>query len=110
MPRQKTFTLESNIERAACARIVKELRVHSVKFNTLGSDTGYPDRIFWLPGGKPVLIEFKRPGGKISPKQQYQIDRLKKLGYIVEVCYSEEEAYKKVKEAMGATQLSGEGS
>lgn len=103
MSGQRIFTVEADIERRACEIIAKDLGVISVKFNTRGGDTGYPDRIFWLPGGKPLLIEFKKPGGKLSAKQEYQIERLKKLGYLVEVCYSEAEAYKAVKSALGTT-------
>lgn len=91
---------EASIERRACARILAELGIRNVKFNTMGGDTGYPDRIFWLPGGRPLLIEFKRPGGKLSEKQKFQINRLRAGGYLVEVCYSEDEAYQAVKTAL----------
>lgn len=109
MSGQKTAPLESTLERQACLWISQELGVINSKFNTT-SDTGYPDRIFWVPGGKPVLIEFKRPGGKVSPKQKYQIDRLRKLGYRVEVCTNAKDAYKAVKEELDAAQVSRRGS
>ena len=109
MPGQKTVALESVLEYEACFWISQELGVINTKFNTT-SDTGYPDRIFWVPGGKPVLIEFKRPGGKVSPKQKYQIDRLRKLGYRVEVCSNAKDAFKAVKEELEAAQVSGRSS
>lgn len=74
--------LESSIERKACSE-AKKLGVRNVKMNTL-SDTGWPDRMFLIPGGRPLFIEFKRPGGELSPKQQYVHDLLKSLGYTVE--------------------------
>ena len=106
MPGQVRTTAESVIERDSCEWIAKELGVHSVKFNTTGSDTGYPDRIFWIPGGQPLLIEFKKPGGQLSAKQKYQIERLEKLGYNVKVCTNARQAFKAAQEALGAARLS----
>ncbi len=48
-------------------------------------DTSYPDRIFWIEGGKPLVIEFKRPGPDPKPKQEYVHGLLRTLGYQVEV-------------------------
>lgn len=99
---------ESTIERRACQRVLKELGVRSVKFVTPG-DTGYPDRIFWIPGGKPLFIEFKVPGAEPRPKQIYIHELLRKLGYQVEVCDNEEDTVKIVKAAtLEATRLSKE--
>jgi hypothetical protein len=46
---------------------------------------GYPDRIVWLKGGRPVLIEFKSPTGVLSAKQKVVQKRLIDLGYKVYV-------------------------
>jgi hypothetical protein len=54
------------------------------KLKVLG-DTSWPDRIFWLPGGKPLLIEFKRPGYDPQPKQSDTHESLKDLGYDIQV-------------------------
>lgn len=77
-------TPEGLIEQEACALILKELGIIGAKL-TVPGDTGYPDRIFWLPGGRPLLIEFKQPGEAPEPKQEYHIRRLRALGYLVEV-------------------------
>lgn len=52
---------------------------------------GFPDRIFWMPGGSPVLIETKRPGGKPTKLQERMIARLKSLGYKIFIIESYDE-------------------
>jgi hypothetical protein len=47
-------------------------------------DTGYPDRVVWFPGGKPIFIEFKREGYEPEPKQEEIHAELKRLGYHIE--------------------------
>lgn len=45
----------------------------------------FPDIEIFLKGGRPFLIEFKRPGEDPEPLQQEKIDALLLLGYDVEV-------------------------
>ncbi len=52
---------------------------------------GSPDRLIILPEGRIFFVELKRPGGKLSPAQRFEIDRLKKLGIEVFVLSSSEE-------------------
>lgn len=40
-----------------------------------------PDRIFFLPGGRAVLVETKRPKKTLRPGQQRAINRFLKLGF-----------------------------
>jgi hypothetical protein len=93
---------ESAIEKTACRQIYAYFGVESLKLN-VRSNTGYPDRIFFLPGGRPVFIEFKRPGGILSAKQRYQKKKLEGMGYPVFVAYSESQALHFVKEMGGRT-------
>ena len=79
--------LESKIERDACRKIYQMFGITNVKFTPTKS-TGYPDRILWVPGGKPLFIEFKRPGEDLKPKQKYIAKELRKLGYNVVACDS----------------------
>jgi hypothetical protein len=46
------------------------------------NQTGWPDRTF-LRGGRTVFIEFKKPGGVVSKKQFYWINRIRSLGFDV---------------------------
>jgi hypothetical protein len=88
-------TLESRIEHRACLKILQHLGVESIKLNVHGQ-TGLPDRMFLIPGGKPVFIEFKRPGGVVSKKQEYMRKLLTRLGYPVYICDSVENAFVRI--------------
>lgn len=96
--------LESKIERDAVELVWRHLGIVGSKLVTPG-DTGYPDRIFWLPAGKPLLIEFKKPGEEPEPKQEYIHDQLRKLGYIVEVHDNAVRAFQAVIQALESTRL-----
>lgn len=69
----------------------KTHNVLAVKFIDPGN-TGAPDRICFLPGGKILLIEFKKPGGLLSVKQQLYHKRLYELGQFVYTCCSFQQA------------------
>ena len=97
--------LETKIELQACDLIFGNLGIGSLKVNVRGN-TGWPDRIFWVPGGKPLIIEFKTPDGELSPKQKYHIERLKKDGYNVEVCDDAIDAFLAAIRAVETTDLS----
>ena len=53
--------LESKVERTACKKIRELLGIESTKLNVRG-ETGLPDRLFWIPGGRPLFIEFNLLG------------------------------------------------
>lgn len=74
---------ERNIE----ARVVRWADQHAVLHTKLNVmlRRGLPDDIFWIPGGRPALLEFKRRGKKPTPLQAYTIKKLKALGY--DVCW-----------------------
>jgi hypothetical protein len=88
---------ESDIERAACERIKDELGVRNIKVK---SGDGFPDRMFLIPGGKPLIIEFKRPGEVTRPRQTEWIESLKRLGYDVEIHDTVSEAFKAAETAL----------
>lgn len=77
--------LESSIERKV-VKWCKEHRVLTTKLNGLGQ-RGKPDRVFWLPRGKAVLAEFKRPGAKTTKLQVFTIERYVELGFDVFIFY-----------------------
>lgn len=78
------------------------------KLQILG-DTGYPDRIIWFPGGRPILFEFKREGYEPDPKQAFIHKELRSLGYIVETHTNANRAIQSLSDAVAAAQLSKEG-
>lgn len=46
---------------------------------------GAPDRFFFGPGGRLIMIEFKKEGEKPKPHQEREIKRLRDLGFEVHV-------------------------
>lgn len=73
--------LEKQIEAAVC-KYAKEKGILVYKFSS-PNHIGVPDRIFFAPGGKVFLIEFKREGGKPTPMQVREADRLATVGHMV---------------------------
>ncbi len=81
---------ESTLE----ARCVKWARDRGVQVGKLTECIGLPDRIFFTPGGKPLIVEFKRPDGegdKDDPAQNWHVAELVKKGYRAWFCESCEE-------------------
>ncbi len=72
---------ESSIE-AAFVRVLKRHGLMTLKLNVTGH-RGWPDRIVFLPGGRAVFCELKRPGGKLRPLQEHVHAQLKALGFQV---------------------------
>lgn len=44
------------------------------------AEAGWPDRLFISPIGHTIFIEFKRPGFKPDPLQEFRLDQLRKRG------------------------------
>ena len=79
---------ESQIE-ARLVRGVKALGGRAYKFVSPGN-TGVPDRLVVLPGGRIIFVELKTDVGKLSPMQIRQIDFLRSRGVPVRVLYGME--------------------
>jgi hypothetical protein len=80
-------TLESAIEKKLRAR-VKAHGGQCLKWVSPG-ESGVPDRIVLLPGGRVVFVETKRPkGGKLSPLQNHWGRVLRGLGFEVWVVWN----------------------
>ena len=61
-------------------RWAEEQGIEHTKLNLLGNRS-WPDRCFWLAGGRPLLMEFKRLGKGPRKQQEAKIARLKRLSY-----------------------------
>lgn len=86
---------ESTVERYLVRR-VKELGGLAIKLSPAGM-TGLPDRLILLPGARVIFAEVKRPGEKPRPIQERIHDRLRLLGFRVEVVDSNEKIREMVK-------------
>ena len=51
----------------------------------LPSVSGLPDRLILLPGGRIYFAELKSPTGTVKPHQTVIHNRLRTLGFVVEV-------------------------
>jgi hypothetical protein len=51
----------------------------------LPSVSGLPDRMVLLPGGRLLFVELKSPTGTVAPHQTVIHNRLRTLGFTVEV-------------------------
>lgn len=73
-------TREATVERKVC-RDAEKLGVPNVKIKM----PGWPDRQFFIIGGRSLFIEFKNQSGdeELRPLQDYWCDKLEKLGYYV---------------------------
>jgi len=73
---------EAEIERA-CNDIAEAMGGMHRKMDVGSGAKGWPDRAYWLPGGLHFIVEFKRPGGRVSPMQRHRIQALAALGHRV---------------------------
>jgi hypothetical protein len=68
---------------------VKKLKGEALKFFCM-SFTGMPDRIVLMPGGRAWFVELKSTGNKPSPRQEFVIGWLRRLGFQVFVIDTQE--------------------
>ena len=78
---------ERDIERKLKKRVEG---MGGICFKFISSISGVPDRLVLMAGGRIVFVELKRPEEKPRPLQQRQIEKIRKLGFRVEVIDSEE--------------------
>jgi len=93
--------LEKDIEKSVCGW-ADEVGIEHIKME-LKHDVGWPDRMFLVPGGKPVIIEFKRPatagkddGGVLKGIQKERIKYLIENGYNIYVCDNKDNAIRAI--------------
>ena len=71
---------KASVENPCVAYAKKVYGIKVLKVNPLWA-AGWQDRIFFIPGGRVLIIEFKRPGGKSSKLQQQRHKELLEAGY-----------------------------
>lgn len=91
---------ESSIAKAVVTAAKKRWGVESIKLSTSGhyGTGGWPDRLFLIPGGRPLFIEFKSASGwTLTELQAHRIHLLRTAGYDAEVHYSVADAIYAIK-------------
>lgn len=92
---------ETYIEREVC-KWARDRGVPALK-NDPTYFAGCPDRIFLVPGGRPIIIEFKKPGEEPERLQAYWMEQFRKLDYDVRWTDSKEEAIKWLEEKLNGS-------
>jgi tRNA U54 and U55 pseudouridine synthase Pus10 len=99
---------ESSLE-ASVVEWAKKHGVHyCIKLQGAGNKS-LPDRMFLLGGGRPFLIEFKKPGEKPTKLQEFTHAELWAMGYDVEVHSTRQGAIDAIKQRLDAARLPDEG-
>lgn len=83
--------LEASIERRFI-QLLDDRGITHLKLNVNGN-RGWPDRIVFLPGGRPVLVELKRQGEEPRPLQVHVHRELRQMGYPVIVSDDPDKVY-----------------
>ena len=84
------MTLENTIE-AYLVKRVKELGGFSLKTDRV-EGRRFVDRTCFLPGGRTLIVECKRPkGGRRQALQVHHIDLLVEMGHEAHFCKTKEE-------------------
>lgn len=82
--------LEKNIENRL-RKQVKQIGGEAYKFESPGN-SGVPDRLIILPGGRVYMVETKKPKtGRVRKLQTYQQNKLRRLGVDVRVIFTYEQ-------------------
>lgn len=75
---------EGKIESRVAEEALRQYGVFSIKIKS-AQERGYPDRLFLIPGGRGLFIEFKRGTSQLDRYQQMIHERLIYAGYDVQV-------------------------
>ena len=100
----KPRILEATLEHRVVRHAEYEMCITSTKLNVRGR-RGQTDRVFWIPGGRPLLLELKREGEEPRKLQLYTIKQLRELGYNVETADNFDAAIFHIRSACAAARL-----
>ena len=84
----KESAIESKVVAAAAAMGVRSIKLKS---------RAWPDRLFFIPGGRPLFIEFKKPGEKLRKNQLLMQFNLRSDGYDAQDHNDAQEAIEAIK-------------
>ena len=84
---EEEMVRERDIERKLKRRVESS---GGLCFKFLSTVSGIPDRLCLFPGGSIVFVELKREGEKPRPLQKRMMEKIRKLGFSVEVIDSEQ--------------------
>ena len=98
--------LESDIEKWL-VKSLKSLGCVADKFVSPGN-TGVPDRLIIIPGGRVMFVELKTDQGELSKIQKWQIRRYQTVGAEVRVVRGLKDANALVEEIKGCLSLETE--
>ncbi len=90
---------EADIENAV-VRYAERRGIFHTKLNIM-LHRSLPDRVFWIPGGRPLLIEFKKRGKEPTKLQWITLRKLEALGYDIGWTDKAEEAIEWIDSAIG---------
>lgn len=76
--------LEGEDEDWVADRALRTYGVFSLHLHS-AENTGYPDRLYFVPGGRPLFIEHKRGDAQPTERQLLIHARLRHAGYEVQV-------------------------
>lgn len=97
-------SLEHDLEQGTRDDALRLYGVNSIKMNLRGN-VGWPDVLFWIPGGIPLIIEFKLPGEEPDPIQYARHIFLLHQGYALEVHTDKSEALEAIRKAVESAPL-----
>ena len=80
---------EKNLEREL-AQKARRRGCLALKFAS-GTETGYPDRLVLMPGGRAEWVELKSEGERPTTLQRIRHGQLRRMGFRVEVIRTREE-------------------
>jgi hypothetical protein len=76
--------------------------LHERNHKGKGAATGWPDDRFYFGSGHCYIVEFKRPGGTTTARQEYIIKLLRDAGHDVDIHDQSDEAIRALSQRMGA--------
>lgn len=77
---------------------VKWARLRGIVVAKLKELVGVPDRVFFVPGGSPIIVEFKAKNEIPEALQTWYLKTLKKHGYRIYTCDTKERFLEIMKE------------